>query len=334
MKAWHFQSSSGPMESNLSLNHSVPLPTLPPTSLLIENHSTAVNAIDYKILEMGLITRLAFRSPITPGMDICGRIVQLGTATSTDFKIGDIVYGFVAPGSTHGGLAEYVPVPQDAVVKVPDGLSADDMVAIATVGSTTYASIAPYVKPGSHVFINGGSGGTGVVAIQIAKALGCHVTTSTSSANIALCESLGADTVLDYTSPKAGIVAQIKDLGAMFDLVVDNVGAPADLYSASTAFLRAEGKYVQVGAAISVSGILQLWGNMLRSLFRVGSRRFVFAQAEAKGENLEQLAKWMVEGKLRAVVDSTFVFEDAPKAYEKLKTGRAKGKIVVHVKEE
>ena len=64
-----------------------------------------------------------------------------------------------------------------------------------------------------------------------------------------------------------------------------------------------------------------------------GKRAFEFLGVKSKSEDFEQLAQWMVEGKVKAVLDSTYEYTDAPKAYEKLKTGRAKGKIVVHVTE-
>jgi NADPH:quinone reductase-like Zn-dependent oxidoreductase len=331
MKAWQYQAASGPMEQNLFLpSAGIPLPLIKEDEVLVENYSTAVNPIDYKITELPLIPRLLFRSPITFGLDICGRIIQVGSQVQ-NFRVDDIVYGAVAPAVKHGGLAQFVPISHKAIALVPEGLKADDMVSIASAGATVYAGLKPYFKPGDRVFINGGSGGTGVAAIQIAKTLGYHVTTSCSTSNIELVKSLGADTVLDYTA--AGIVDQLKDLGVQFDLILDNVGAPADLYKVSDTFLRPNGKFVQVGLGLSLSGAFQFITNSLYSFFRWGKRQYVFVDGKMETAVFEQLATWMKEGELHAVVDSTFEFGDTPKAYERLRTGRARGKVVVRVKE-
>jgi NADPH:quinone reductase-like Zn-dependent oxidoreductase len=331
MRAWQFRPSSGPMESNLTLS-SVPLPPIKDTEVLVENYSTGLNPIDYKILSLPLIPRLLF-SHSTPGLEVCGRVASIGSFV-TDFKVGDIVYGAKPPGDKHGSLAQYVPISEKLIARVPKSLEdrPDDMVAIATVGMTVHAALAPYAKPENRVFINGGSGGAGVAAIQIAKILGYHVTVSTSTANIALCKGLGANEVLDYTT--APIIQQLKDGGKLFDLVLDNVGAPANLYRVCTPFLKPEGKFIQVGLGLNIAGVWQLATNNVLSALSWGKRQYIFVDAKADRAIFEQLAAWMEEGKLRVVIDSTFDFGAAPKAYEKLKLGRARGKIVVHIKAE
>jgi NADPH:quinone reductase-like Zn-dependent oxidoreductase len=213
MKGWQFQASGGPMEKNLSMpTTGIPTPSIKDSEILVRNLATTMNAIDYKISELGFITRLVFRNPITPGLEVCGTVVRVGSKVAK-YKVDDMVYGSLPPATTHGGLAQFVPIAQDLVAKVPEGLKPDDMVSMGMVAMTSYAALQPYIKAGDKVFINGGSGGTGVMAIQIAKALGAHVTTSTSGANIDLVESLGADTVLNYK--KADIIAQIKDTGQL-----------------------------------------------------------------------------------------------------------------------
>jgi len=331
MKGWHFYPSSNPLPQNLSLPPTgIPIPPLKETEILVRNHSTTLNPIDYKLFELGLITRLIFRKATTPGIDICGTVVKVG-AKVTKYKIDDVVYGSLPPAPTYGGLAQYVPIAAHAVAPVPAGLKADDMVSIGVVGMTAYAALQPFIKPGDKVFINGGSGGVGVMAVQIAKILGAHVTTSCSSANIELVKSLGADAVLDYTA--GSIVTQIKDSGAVFDHIVDNAGVPVDLYQACGPFLRPKGKYVQVGiAGFNLAGLRQGLGNKIASLWAWGKWEWIFV--EAPGEltaTFVQLAEWLGEGKLRTVIDSTFEFEEVREAFETLKTGRARGKVVVHV---
>ncbi|KAI1496978.1 hypothetical protein F5X99DRAFT_398378 [Biscogniauxia marginata] len=216
---------------------------------------------------------------------------------------------------------------------------------IGTAGLTAYQSIAPYVRPGAgdRVFINGGSGGTGTFGIQVAKALGCHVTASCSGPNVALCRSLGADAVIDYTREDVCAVlassssSSSSDPGSgarAFRLVVDNVGvSPPDLYSAADRFLDPEeGRFVQVGGEPTLAGLRVAASRALLPAFLGGGRRrWEFIVTRNDAEDLAQLGRWVREGKLKPVVDEVFGFEDVPKAFEKLKTKRARGKIVVRV---
>jgi len=193
-----------------------------------------------------------------------------------------------------------------------------------------YQAIAPNVKNGDKVFINGGSGGTGVYGIQIAKALGCHVTTTCSTPNVEFCKSLGADDVIDYKA--SDVVETLSSKGQIFSLVVDNIGTPANLYKAASAFLLPTGKFVQIGSTISLGSLKTVGGNMLLPGFLGGGKRpYQMLMTKPSADELAQLAEWFKEGKLKGVLDSVFEWEDAPKAFEKLKTGRAKGKVVVRV---
>jgi alkaline phosphatase D len=193
-----------------------------------------------------------------------------------------------------------------------------------------YQAIAPNVKSGDKVFINGGSGGTGVYGIQIAKALGCHVTTTCSTPNVDLCKSLGADEVIDYKT--TDVIDNLSSKGQIFSLVVDNVGTPPNLYKAASAFLTPTGKFIQIGSAMSVGSIKTVGSNMLLPSFLGGGKNsYQMLMAKPSADALRQLGEWMKEGKVKGVVDTLFDWEDAPKAFEKLKTGRARGKIVIKV---
>lgn len=184
------------------------------------------------------------------------------------------------------------------------------------------------------MFINGGSGGTGTFGIQIAKAAGCHVTTSCSGANVGLCRGLGADVVIDYKSKD--VLAELQKMPP-FDLVVDNVGLLANLYWSAASFTKAGAPYVQVGSpAISLGFVYSmLCKTMWPRVLGGGQRPWEFLHLESKVEDYEQIGRWMQEGKVRAVVDEVFGMEDKGpvRAFEKLRTGRTRGKIVVKVAE-
>lgn len=339
MKAWHAPRNSSPsLEKTLYLLPTTQKPPLTtPSQLLIRVYSASLNPADHKVPETPLLARISLCDPFTPGQDFSGTVVEHGTDI-TDLAVGDAVFGSLCGALGHGSLAEYMVVEREMVAKIPSSLGAtkmDEFAGVGVAGLTALQAIAPNVSEGKgdRVFVNGGSGGTGVFAIQIAKALGCFVTTTCSAANVELCRSLGADEVLDYT--RVDVVEEIRAKGKVYRLVVDNVGTPADLYWASNAFLMEGGAvFVQVGAHFSVGEFKRVGCNALWPAFLGGGRSgYNVFLAKPSKKDLERIAGWIEEGKVRTVVDSVFGFEDVPEAFKKLKTGRAKGKVVVRVKD-
>jgi alkaline phosphatase D len=328
MKAWQYSSTTGGIENNLQINDAAPQPTLHDEQILIQVHAMAINPADYKVTEGPIPLRLV-GSNITPGADFCGKVAKVGKKVD-EYQIGEFVFGAKVGALTGGSLAQYVAVERDMLASLPEGVKVEDAAGVAVVGLTEYQAIAPNVKSGDKVFINGGSGGTGVHGIQIAKALGCHVTTTCSTPNVDLCKSLGADEVIDYKT--TDIVDTLSSRGQVYSLVVDNIGTPPNLYKAASAFLTPAGKFIQIGSTLSVASIKNVGSNMLLPGFLGGGKNsYQMLMAKPSADALRQLAEWMKEGKLKGVVDTVFDWEDAPKAFEKLKTGRARGKIVVRV---
>lgn len=331
MKAWQYGSTTGGIEKHLTINDAAPRPTIKDNELLIEIHAAALNPIDYKLTEGPIVLRL-LGSNLIPLADYCGKVVETGKNVDK-FRVGEWVFGAKLGELKNGTLAQYCAVPAHMAVLLPEGIKVEDAAGVGIVGLTELQALKPNVKSGDHVFINGGSGGTGVYGLQIAKALGCHVTTSCSTANVEFCKSLGADEVIDYK--KEDIVQTLSAKGPIFSLVVDNIGTPQNLYKSSDTFLLPAGKFVQVGGGLSLGALMQTGSKMvLPSFLGGGKHSFQQLMAKASSDDLEQLAAWMKEGKLKGVVDSAWEWEDAPKAFEKLKTGRAKGKVVIKVPHE
>jgi NADPH:quinone reductase-like Zn-dependent oxidoreductase len=327
MKAWQFSAISS-LEKSMSLNQQAAAPPAPTKDqTMVEVVAMAVNPVDYKIPELPLAGRMMIKRPASPGLDYCGRVVSSDKA---GLNAGQLVFGRLDGPTQFGTLAQYTIAPAAGTIPVPDGVSPEHAASIGTAGLTAYQCIVPNAKAGDNVFINGGSGGTGIFGIQIAKTLGCRVTTTCSTANVGLCKSLGADEVLDYKS--VDVVKKLSEGGPQYDLVVDNAGSPGDLYSSSHNFLQSKGKFVQVAAEVSVGGLTGLVSRIARPGFLGGGKRkFQFLGVANKAQDFEQLAAWMAEGKIKSVIDQVFAFEDAPKAYEKLRTNRAKGKIIINV---
>jgi NADPH:quinone reductase-like Zn-dependent oxidoreductase len=329
MKAWQYSSTKGGLEKNLRLNTSAPKPTPKPDQHLVQVLKTALNPIDYKPAEFQLLSRFAIPKPATPGLDFVGYLVT--PAAGSSLKPGQLVYGVV--GTTPlagGGLAEYALSKGDQVIALPQGVDPTHAATLGVASLTGYQTIVPYVKAGDKIFINGGSGGTGVFGIQIAKAVGCYVATSCSTANVDLCKSLGADMVIDYK--QHNVLQALKASGHSFDHVVDNVGTDFSLYWKCHEYTKPGAIFMNVAGHITLH---YFWDSFLRKVWPGflggGKRKSQGFFTQAIPSQLEQVATWMKEGKLRALIDEEFPFERAPEAVAKLKTGRAKGKILVKI---
>lgn len=344
MRAWQFTSTQGGLEKNLVLNESAALPphderALGKDKALVQVLAASLNPVDYKLVELPVVGRLAVKTPSSPGLDLAGRVVALGQANNAaGLEVGQLVFGRLDQPTQFGTLAEYTVAPTAALAQIPEGVAVQDAACVGTAGLTAYQSIAPNVRrgEGNRVFINGGSGGTGVWGIQIAKALGCHVVTSCSGKNVQFCKELGADEVVDYTSEDVveALKKNVGESGQKFDVVVDNVGTTARLYWDCHLFTTSRAKYVQVGAEMEGRTAYETAMKMLWPGFLGGGKRSIeMMMVKGRREELAEIGLWMKEGKVKAVVDQVVRMEDAPKAFERLKTKRAKGKIVVAVSE-
>ena len=161
-------------------------------------------------------------------------------------------------------------------------------------------------------------------------AIGADQPTDNLNRNVELCKRLGADEVIDYK--KSSVVEALKSSGRLFDVLVDNVGGDTRMYFQAHTYTKPGAPYIMVGATPNLSSILSMTRMMLLPSFLGGGKRSVsILNARPKAPELEQIGKWMQNGQVEAVIDSEFPFEQLPRAFEKLKTGRAKGKIVVHV---
>ncbi|KAK4504905.1 hypothetical protein PRZ48_002868 [Zasmidium cellare] len=328
MKAWQFTSTQGGIEKNLKLNTSAPLPKRKSNQHLIQVIAAALNPVDYKPAEIPLVTRFFLPKPVTPGLDIVGKIVQ--PADGSSLKPGDIVFGAAGVWLPVGALAQYAVASKAGVAALPPGVDPIWGATVNVAGLTAYQSIVPHVKEGSSVFINGGSGGTGIFGIQIAKAKGCYVTTTCSTPNVDLCKSLGADEVIGYK--KSDVLTALKESGRKYDHVVDNVGHDLKLYWKAHEFTTPTAMYVLIGATISFGFFGELLSAKLRPSFLGGGKRKLsqfFAGPSV--EQLTHIGQWFESGQVKPIFDHIFKFEEAPQAFERLKTGRAKGKIVVEV---
>lgn len=335
MRAMQWTTTAGGIEQNLSLNSSASLPkdatSLPKDSTLVKVAYTTINPVDYKVPEMTMARTFAFTKPATPCLDFSGTVVATGRS---DLQEGDKVCGKSEP-PVFGALGEYVVVGRQGCVKLPAGASLKQAAGLGVCGLTAYQTLVPFLPGGKgtgmKIFVNGGSGGVGTFTLQIAKVLGCNVTTSCSGPNVDLCKSLGADDVIDYRT--TDLVQELTRRSTQFDLLVDNVnvgGSP--LFWAAHNYLKPEGKYVTIAGDVSPSKIWSLLQMFLLPAWLGGGQRTPkFVMCASSAEQYAQLAQWMQEGKLKTVVEETYDMERAGEAFARSKSGRARGKVIVKV---
>ena len=199
----------------------VPRPSLKPDEILVRVHAVGLNPIDAMIPKGTFKQILQFQLPATLGSDLAGVVVETGSNV-TRFKVGDAVFASIFDLGT-GSLAEFAVVPESAAALKPSNLDFVQAASIPMVGLTVWQAFkerAP-VQPGQKVFIPAGSGGIGTFAIQLAKHLGAKVGTTTSTGNVELVRSLGADEIVDYK--KQDFETVLRD----YDLVLGTVRGDA-----------------------------------------------------------------------------------------------------------
>src|SRR5437899_5817730 len=176
----------------------IPRPALKPNEILIQVHAAGLSPMDDMIPKGTFKPMLRFQLPATLGSDLAGVVVEVGRRV-TRFKPGDAVFASIFDHGT-GALAEFAVVPENAAAHKPANLDFVQAASIPMVGLTSWQALKERarLRPGQKVFIPAGSGGIGTFAIQLAKHLGAKVGTTTSTGNVELVRSLGADEVVDY----------------------------------------------------------------------------------------------------------------------------------------
>jgi NADPH:quinone reductase-like Zn-dependent oxidoreductase len=292
--------------------------------LLVKVCAAAVNPLDWHILRgEPFLVRLMGFGLLRPkhqilGADMAGRVEAVG-ANVTQFKVGDEVFG-----SGMGGFAEYACVSEDKLVLKPTAMTFEQAAAVPVAGITALQALRDHgrLQSGQQVLINGASGGVGTFAVQIARALGAHVTGVCSGRNVEMVRSIGADHVIDYTKE------HFWQSGKEYDLIVDN--AAFHSIRKPLRALKATGVYVLVGGSTSTASILQsLILNPLIS--RIEGRRLVSFIASLKQPDLAFLKELLEAGKIVPVIDRKYSLSDTPQAIRYVEEGHARGKVVINV---
>lgn len=314
----------------------MPEPALRDDDVLIEIHAAGLNLLDSKVRDGEFKLILPYRPPFILGHDVAGTVVRVGSNVR-HFKPGDEVYARPRDGRV-GTFAEFIAMNEaDAALK-PKNLSMEEAASIPLVGLTAWQVLVERagLRKGQKILIHAGSGGVGTFAIQLAKHLGATVATTTSTANVELVKSLGADVVIDYKSQ------DFEKVLSGYDVVLNSLGS--DTLQKSLNVLKPGGKLISIsgppdpdfarelGLSWFLQQVMRLLSFSIRRKARGRRVSYSFLFMTANGGQLGQITSLIEAGIIRPVMDRVFPFEKTNEALTYIETGRSKGKVVVKLR--
>jgi NADPH:quinone reductase-like Zn-dependent oxidoreductase len=292
--------------------------------VLVRVHAASVNPADwYAMTGSPYVARpqMGLRTPKTRlGIDFAGVVEAVGGKV-TRLQPGDEVFG-----AGTGALAEYVAVPEDALVLKPANVSFEQAAAVPVAGLTALQGLRDKgrLEPGRRVLINGASGGVGTFSVQLARSFGAEVTGVCSTRNVDLVGSLGADQVVDYTKE------DFTRTDRRYDLLLDVAGSRS--WAACRRILHRRATLVMVGAPKG-NRVLGPLGHIakVRLASLRASQKVLFFISKRNNEDLLTLQGLLEAGTVTPVVERTYALSETADALRHLGEGHARGKLVIVV---
>ena len=313
------------------------LPSPEDHEVLVKVCTAAVNPLDNMIIRGEVKLIVPYKLPLIMGNEFAG-IVEKAGASVTKFKVGDRVYGRM-PLAKIGAFAEYAAVAENALAIIPDYLSFDEA---ATVPLTALTAMQAFeiMKPksGETIFISGGTGSLGAMAIPIAKSLGLTVYTNGSADNEERVKELGADRFIDYK--KENYAEVLKDV----DYVLDTLGdreLPNEFKvlkrGGSLVSLRGlpNGRFAKrAGLSFIKQLLFKLAGSKYDKMAAAKNQTYDFLFVHEDGGQLEELSKiFNAENPLETSIDTIYTLAQVNEALDKVKQGKSKGKTIIKLVE-
>jgi alcohol dehydrogenase len=324
----------GAVSDNVRLAE-IPDPVAGLGEVLIEIHAASLNPIDFKTVRGDLKRIAKYKLPRPFGFDASGIVISAG-ANATRFKPGEVVYVRASRDSI-GTFAEQIAVDEKFVAAKPSTLSHAQAASLPLVGLTTLQGFGRAgARAGQRILIHAGSGGVGTFAVQYAKHLGLHVTSTTSSRNADFVKSLGADRVIAYDREN------YLEQGGDYDIVYDTLGGA---FTVDAFKLVKRGGVVislsgppdrdfarREGAGLLVRVAVWLMGRKVYAASAKAGAAYCWYFTEPNGDQLRDIATLVDSGAIKPVIDREFAFEQLPAALSYLEAGRARGKVVLKVR--
>ena len=303
----------------------IAMPAVPDDGVLIRVHASSANPVDlFPATFAGYM--MGGRKPVVLGTDFAGVVEKVGSAV-TSFRPGDEVFG-----GARGAFAEYMCVSESRPIAMkPKSVPFEDAGVVGVAGNTALQAVRDHghIERGQSVLINGASGGVGTFALQIARALGGHVTAVCSTRNVDMARALGAEAVIDYTQ------SDFTRSGSRYDLLLDIAGTHSFL--ACKRVLAPGGRFVGVGASgvqTRSAGSFRAIGHFLATrITSVGSgtRPVSAFIASLKKEDMAFLGELMADGRVKPVIDARYTLEQVPQALRQQEELHARGKIAITI---
>ena len=312
----------------------VPMPEIDEDDVLVKVKYAGVNPLDNMIVreEVKLIT--PYKYPLVMGNEFSGIVEKTGSSV-TDFTEGDRVYARM-PLNKIGAFAEYVAINKYAIAKIPDYLKFDEAACVPLTALTAIQAFE-LMNPskGERIFISGGTGSLGAMAIPIAKDLGLHIITSGSEKNRQRVMDLGVSEFIDYkTQDYSEILSDV-------DYVLDTLGESE---------LEKEFKILKPGGIlVSLKGLpneefakrmglskvkkllFKFAGRKFDKLASKKNQKYYFLFVESNGKQLEQVSRIFEEKNINPSIDTVFEFHDVNKSMDKVDKGGSKGKTLIKI---
>ncbi|WP_426276979.1 NADP-dependent oxidoreductase [Chryseobacterium sp. S-02] len=311
-------------------------PTLRENEVMVEIYAAGLNQLDTKILSGEFKMILPYKIPFILGHDLAGIVIETGLKV-TKFKIGDEVYA--RPSDLHiGTFAEYLAVEETDLALKPKNLSMDEAAGVPLVALTAWQALVEIgkLKEGQKVFIQAGSGGVGIIAIQLAKYLGATVATTAGKTSFPMLQELGADVLIDYKTQDFETV--LKD----YDLVLNSQDNKT--LKKSLNVLRKGGKIIsisgpptpefarEIGASWIIRTVLSILSSGVKRKAKRKEIDYQFLFMKSSGKQLEKITKLIEAGIIKTVIDKVYPFSQTNEALNHVASGRAKGKVIVKMK--
>ena len=314
----------------------IPMPEINEDEVLVKVEYAGVNPLDNMIVreEVKLIT--PYKYPLVMGNEFSGVVEKIGSNV-VRFTQGDRVYARM-PLDKIGAFAEYVAIDKNAIALVPDYLNLEEAACVPLTALTAVQAFE-LMNPseGESIFISGGTGSLGAMAIPIAKDLGLHIITNGSERNKQRVLDLGVSEFIDYkTQDYSEILSDV-------DYVLDTLGESE---------LEKEFKILKPGGIlVSLKGLpnkefAERMGlsNVKKLLFKVAGMKFekmaskknqkyYFIFVESNGKQLEKVSRIFEEKNIKPSVDTVFGLDDVNKALNKVDKGGSKGKTLIKINE-
>ena len=292
-------------------------PQIDQWEVMVKVKYASANPKDVLLRKGKLKAYLSISFPLTLGQDCSGIVVEVGKKV-TEFKKGDHVFG-MTNRHNNGTLAELVKFMPNEICRMPENLSFAEAAAVPLTAQTALQALKDIAKiqPGQHVCINGASGGVGVFAIQIAKAMGARVTAITSKKNEGLCQYLLADHHIDYHN------LSFEEWKAEFDVFFDVFG--------NQSWRKVKHLLPNNGWYITTVPNAKYIGDTILSYLKIRKSRLVVVESHTK--DLEIIKRYLENGKIKPIVEAEFPLHQIAEVHRRLETKRTVGKMVVKISE-